>query len=111
MEVEEKTRSKGRSQAEKVGRIKYTLQLIKSIERDISARTWLCDKGMIFPLQPGPLSQNCSDSLHSQKEFASETFRARNGHFLAVEFPVLNWRLAGWLEDCFTSLIKDGSPR
>jgi hypothetical protein len=35
MEVEEKARSKGRSQAEKVGRTKYTLQLIKGIEKDI----------------------------------------------------------------------------
>lgn len=35
MEVEEKTRSKGRSQAEKVGRLKYNQQLLKRALRDL----------------------------------------------------------------------------
>jgi hypothetical protein len=35
MEVEEKTRSKGRSQAEKVGRLKYNQQLLKRALKDL----------------------------------------------------------------------------
>jgi hypothetical protein len=35
MEVREKTRSKGRSQAEKVGRLKYNQQLLKRALRDL----------------------------------------------------------------------------
>jgi hypothetical protein len=35
MEVEEKTRSKGRSQAEKVGRLKYNQQLLKRALHDL----------------------------------------------------------------------------
>jgi len=69
METVEKTCSKGRSQAEKVGRIKYTLQCIKALQKDLDEiklmqRTLLAGlKGLFHFDKPMIQRIACSDEV------------------------------------------------
>jgi len=69
MEVEEKTRSKGRSQVEKVGRLKYNQQLLKRALRDLEEvklmqRTILAGlKGMFHFERPMVQEIACVDEV------------------------------------------------
>src|SRR4030067_2753729 len=69
MEVEEKTRSKGRSQAEKVGRLKYNQQLLKRALHDLEEvklmqRTILAGlKGMFHFEKPMVQKTVCVDEV------------------------------------------------
>jgi len=69
MEVEEKTRSKGRGQAEKVGRLKYNQQLLKRALKDLEEvklmqRTILAGlKGMFHFERPMIQKIACGDEV------------------------------------------------
>jgi hypothetical protein len=83
MEVKEKTRSKGRSQTEKVGRLKYSQQLLKRALHDLEdvklmQRTILAGLKGVFHFEK-PLIQKiaCTDEVDVQiLEFLYETGNA-----------------------------------